>query len=48
MLKNLAKKHSLSNKKQEKTVIYIKDLIKIKQTNLITTKKEYLHGRHQI
>jgi hypothetical protein len=48
MLRKLAKKHGLSNKKQKKTVIYVKNLIKIKQTNLIITKKKYLHSWHQI
>jgi hypothetical protein len=44
MLRKLAKKHNLSNKKQEKTVIYVKDLIEIKQTNLTITKKKYLYN----
>jgi hypothetical protein len=48
MLRKLAKKHSLSNEKREKTVIYVEDLVEIEQTNLTTTKKKYSHCRHWI
>jgi hypothetical protein len=28
--------------------MYVEDLVKVQQTNLITTKKKYSHGRHRI
>jgi hypothetical protein len=43
-LRKLAKKHGLSNKKREKIVMYVEDLVEVEQTNLITTKKKYSHS----
>jgi hypothetical protein len=43
-LRKLAKKHGLSNKKREKIVMYVEDLVEVEQINLITTKKKYSHS----
>jgi hypothetical protein len=48
VLRKLAKEHGLTNEKQEKMAMYIKDLVKVLQTNLTTTKKRYTHSRHRI
>lgn len=47
VLRKLANKHKLTNKKREKTAMYIEDLVGILQTNLTTIKK-YGYGRHRI
>lgn len=44
ILRKLVKKHKLVKGKREKIAIYIEDLIEYFQTNLITTKKQYMHG----
>jgi len=48
VLRKLVKKHKLSNQKREKAAMYVEDLVEVLQTNLITTKKKYSHGRHRI
>ncbi len=48
MLRRLAKKHKLSYQKLEKPCMYVEDLVEVLQTNLITTKKRYTHGRHRV
>jgi len=47
VLRKLAKKHGLSSVKREKTVMYVKALVEVEQTNLTTTKK-YSYSRHRI
>jgi hypothetical protein len=47
-LRKLIKKHKLTKKKREKTVIYIEDLAEYLQGNLTTIKKRFTHGRHHI
>jgi hypothetical protein len=42
-LRKLAKKHGLRNKKREKILMYVEDLVEVEQINLIATKK-YLHS----
>ncbi|KAH8586142.1 hypothetical protein B0O99DRAFT_665868 [Bisporella sp. PMI_857] len=48
VLRKLAKKHKLTNKKREKTAMYVEDFVEILQTNLTTTRKKYGHGRYRI
>jgi hypothetical protein len=48
VLRKLAKKYRLLIKKCNNTVIYIKDLAGLLQTNLITTKQRYPYGRYCI
>ncbi|KAH8598361.1 hypothetical protein B0O99DRAFT_650275 [Bisporella sp. PMI_857] len=48
MLRKLAKKHKLTNKKKEKTAMYVEDFVKVLQTNLTTTRKKYGHKRYRI
>ncbi|KAJ9656079.1 hypothetical protein H2201_008651 [Coniosporium apollinis] len=48
VLRKLAKKHGLSKKNREKPCMYVEDLAEVVQTNLVTTKKRYSHGRHRM
>ncbi|OCL07259.1 hypothetical protein AOQ84DRAFT_365094 [Glonium stellatum] len=48
VLRKLAKKHGLSDKKREKPAIDAEDLALVLETNLVTIKKKYIVGRHQI
>jgi Protein of unknown function (DUF3435) len=48
VLRKLAKKHGLSHKGREKSVMYVEDLVKVLETTLVTTKKLFGHGRHRI
>jgi hypothetical protein len=38
----------LTTKKRDNVAMYIKDLARVLQTNLTTTKQRYTHGRHRI
>jgi hemerythrin superfamily protein len=48
VLRKLAKKYSLKKTGLEKPYIYVKDLIEVLRTNLITTKKRYSYRRYRI
>ncbi|KAF2844126.1 C2H2 finger domain protein [Plenodomus tracheiphilus IPT5] len=48
VLRNLAKKHHLKKIGRDKACMYIEDLVRVLQTNLITTEKRYSHGRYRI
>ncbi|XTI83592.1 C2H2 finger domain protein [Cenococcum geophilum] len=48
VLQKLAKKYSLSKKKREKTVIDAEDLALVLKTNLVTIRKRYIVGQHQM
>ncbi|KAF2031734.1 hypothetical protein EK21DRAFT_99467 [Setomelanomma holmii] len=48
VLRKLAKKHSLKKIGRDKACMYVEDLAKVLQTNLMTTEKRYPHGRYRI
>ncbi|TQB67628.1 hypothetical protein MPDQ_005096 [Monascus purpureus] len=48
VIRRLAKKHKLSTKGRDKPPMDVKDLTKVVETTISTTKKKFGHGRHRI
>ncbi|KAF2818073.1 hypothetical protein CC86DRAFT_337582 [Ophiobolus disseminans] len=48
VLRKLAKKHGLKKIGRDKACMYVEDLARVLQTNLVTTEKRYPHGRYRI
>ncbi|XP_014550159.1 hypothetical protein COCVIDRAFT_116292 [Bipolaris victoriae FI3] len=48
VLRKLAKKHDLKKIGRDKACMYVEDLARVLQTNLVTTEKRYPHGRYRI
>ncbi|KAF1966830.1 hypothetical protein BU23DRAFT_584167 [Bimuria novae-zelandiae CBS 107.79] len=48
VLRKLAKKHGLKKIGRDKACMYVEDLAQVLETNLVTTKKQYSHGRYWI
>jgi len=44
----LAKKYRLKKTGRDKACMYVEDLNVVLQTNVVTTKKRYIHGRYRI
>ncbi|KAF1979399.1 hypothetical protein BU23DRAFT_447357, partial [Bimuria novae-zelandiae CBS 107.79] len=48
VLRKLAKKHGLKKIGRDKACMYVEDLTRVLETNLVTTEKRYSHGRYRI
>ena len=48
MLRKLAKEHGLKKIGRDKACMYVEDLTRVLETNLVTTEKKYSHGRYRI